>query len=219
MDTTIDIVVIDDGSTDRTACNAKLAGARVLRHTSNMGYGVALQTGYKYAFQNGYDLLVQLDGDGQHDPAYIPELLELIISEGADMALGSRFLKEVSPASPFLRKYKASTTRILGIKMFAFIATALIGLRITDPTSGYQAFNRRLINFFTRDIFPYDFPDADVIVLAHRAGFKIKELPMVMYERDEGVSMHSGLKPLYYVFKMFLSIFMTIVRKKPIPLY
>ena len=219
VDEEIDIVVIDDGSTDRTPRNARLAGARVISHTSNMGYGVALQTGYKYAFQDGYEYLVQLDGDGQHDPIYIPELLQIVTSGEADLALGSRFLKEISPDSPLLRKYKAGTTRKLGIKIFAFLTTRLIGLEITDPTSGYQAFNRRLIAFFTRDIFPCDFPDADVIVIAHRAGFKFKEVPMVMYERDKGKSMHSGLKPLYYAFKMFLSIFMAVVREKPFPLY
>ncbi|MBC2693745.1 MAG: glycosyltransferase family 2 protein [Desulfobacteraceae bacterium] len=218
-DEKIDIVVIDDGSTDKTPSNARLAGARVISHAFNMGYGVALQTGYKYAFQNEYDYLVQLDGDGQHDPAYIPELLRLVTSGETDMALGSRFLKKMSPDSPLLRKYKAGATKKLGIKIFAFLTTRLVGLEITDPTSGYQAFNRRLIAFFTRDIFPCDFPDADVIVIAHRAGFKFKEMPMVMYERDSGKSMHSGLKPLYYVFKMFLSIFMAVVREKPIPLY
>jgi glycosyltransferase involved in cell wall biosynthesis len=180
-----------------------------------MGYGVALQTGYKYAFEAGYDYLVQLDGDGQHDPAYIPDLLTVVMSGEADLALGSRFLKETAPGKGPLRKYKAGTVRKLGIRIFAFLTTRLVGLKITDPTSGYQAFNRNVIAFFIRDFFPCDFPDADVILMVHRAGFRIKEFPMVMHESDSEKSMHSGVKPVYYVFKMFLSMFMTLLRKRP----
>jgi glycosyltransferase involved in cell wall biosynthesis len=219
QDQEIDVVVIDDGSSDRTARHAWLAGARVINLSSNMGYGVALQTGYKYAFENGYDYVVQLDGDGQHDPAYIPELLKMVTSGEADMVLGSRFIKERSSGEVSLRKYKASLARKMGIGLFAFLTTKLVGLKVTDPTSGYQALNRYVIAFFTRDFFPCDFPDADVIVMVHRAGFKIKELPMAMYERKTGKSMHSGLKPIYYVFKMFLSMFMTLIRKRSGPFY
>jgi glycosyltransferase involved in cell wall biosynthesis len=214
-DKEIDILVIDDGSTDRTAFHARQARARVIRLSSNMGYGVALQTGYKYAFERGYDYLVQLDGDGQHDPAYIPELLKVIMSGEADLALGSRFLKKTSPDKGPLREYRASKTRKLGIMIFAFLTTRLVGLKVTDPTSGYQAFNKKVIGFFTRDFFPCDFPDADVILMVHRAGFKIKEFPMVMYQSVGEKSMHSGVKPVYYVFKMFLSTFMTLLRKRP----
>ena len=211
----IDIVVIDDGSSDKTAAHARQAHARVVRLTSNMGYGVALQTGYKYALDGDYDYLVQLDGDGQHDPAYIPELLKVVMSGEADLALGSRFLQEKSPGKGPLPKYRAGTIRKLGISIFAFLTTRLVGLKVTDPTSGYQAFNKDVIAFFTRDFFPCDFPDADVILMVHRAGFKIKEFPMVMYERNSEKSMHSGVKPVYYVFKMFLSMFMTLLRKRP----
>ena len=219
LDIGIDVVVIDDGSTDRTARHARLAGAKVIRLSSNIGYGVALQTGYKYACERGYDYLVQLDGDGQHDPVYIPELLKIIKSGEADLVLGSRFLKERSPGKVPLHKYKAGIARKLGIGLFAFLTTKLVRLKVTDPTSGYQAFNRRVIAFFTRGFFPCDYPDADVIVMVHRAGFNIKEIPMVMLENNTGKSMHSGLKPVYYVFKMFLSMFMTLLRKKVIPLY
>ncbi|OEU73125.1 MAG: glycosyl transferase family 2 [Desulfuromonadales bacterium C00003107] len=218
-DKEIDIVVIDDGSTDRTARNSRLAGARVIRLSSNMGYGVALQCGYKYGFERGYDCLVQLDGDGQHDPDYIPELLKPVMAGDVDIALGSRFLTKTSSDEGRLHEYEAGMARTLGIRTFSFLTTTLLGLRITDPTSGYQALNRRVIGFLIRDFFPCDYPDADVVVMLHRAGFKIKEVPMIMYKRGKGKSMHSGLKPVYYVFKMLLSILMTLLRKKPIPLY
>ncbi len=210
VDREIDILVIDDGSTDDTATDAKKAGVRVIRLSSNMGYGVALQTGYKYAFENGYEYILQLDGDGQHDPSYIPELLRAVMTGEADLVLGSRFLEKAP------RNYRAGTARKLGIRIFAFLTTRLVGLRVTDPTSGYQALNRHVVSFLARDFFPCDFPDADVILMVHRAGFGIKEVPVVMYERDSGKSMHSGLKPIYYVFKMFLSMFMTLLRKKPV---
>lgn len=215
----IDILVVDDGSTDKTAHCAKAAGAKVIRLSSNMGYGVALQTGFKYAYDREYDFLVQLDGDGQHDPSHIPDMLKVVVSGEADLVLGSRFLaNRASGGSPML-KYKAGTARKMGIVLFAFLTTKLIGFKVTDPTSGYQAFNKRVIAFFTQDFFPCDFPDADVIVMLHRAGFKIKEFPMIMSTRENGKSMHSGIKPVYYIFKMFLSMFMTLLRKKPTPLY
>ena len=211
----IDILVIDDGSTDKTAHYARAAGAKVIRLSSNMGYGVALQTGFKYAYERGYDVLVQLDGDGQHDPAYIPDMLKVVIAGEADLVLGSRFLNKTAPDGS---KYKAGKARKLGMVFFAFLTTKLIGFKVTDPTSGYQAFNKRVMAFFTQDFFPCDFPDADVLVMLHRAGFKIKEFPMIMSKRENGKSMHDGIKPVYYVFKMLLSMFMTLLRKKPTPM-
>jgi glycosyltransferase involved in cell wall biosynthesis len=214
----LDVLVIDDGSLDKTSLCARDAGAKVVRLSSNMGYGVALQTGFKYAYEKDYDFLVQLDGDGQHNPAYIPEMLNVVISGEADLVLGSRFLN-TAPEGNAMLTYKGSKVRKLGIDLFAFLTTKLIGFKITDPTSGYQALNKRVIAFFTQDFFPCDFPDADVIVILHKAGFIIKEFPMIMSQRENGRSMHSGIKPVYYVFKMFLSMFMTLLRKTPTPLY
>ncbi len=210
-----DIVVIDDGSRDRTARHAKQAGAGVIRLSSNMGYGVALQTGYKYAFERGYDYLAQLDGDGQHDPAYLPDLLKVVMSGKADLVLGSRFLKKSASTSGALPKQKSHGARRLGIRLFSYLTSKLVGLNITDPTSGYQAFNRRVVIFFIQDFFPCDFPDADVILMVHRAGFNIKELSMAMGNRLSGKSMHRGIRPLYYVFKMLLSMFISLLREKP----
>lgn len=218
-DKEIDILVVDDGSIDSTAFHARLAGAQVITLPFNMGYGVALQTGYKYAFERGYDYLVQLDADGQHDPAYIPELLKVIIAGDVDFVIGSRFLTKPPPGKAPLHRYRAGAIRKLGISLFAFLITQLVGLRVTDPTSGYQALNRRVIAFFIHDYFPCDYPDADVIVMIHRAGLTFKEIPVVMHERYNRKSMHSGMRPVYYVFKMFLSLFLTLLRKKPVPFY
>jgi hypothetical protein len=212
----IDILVIDDGSHDGTSVVARRSGAKVISLSTNMGYGVALQTGYKYAFEHGYDYLVQLDADGQHDPSYIPELLKTVQLGRADLVLGSRFLQEMPSKHDGLRVYVPGIFRRIGIRLFAFLTTSLVGFRVTDPTSGYQAFNRAVITFFTHDFFPCDYPDADVIVLAHRAGFKIKEVPMVIYESNGGRTMHSGTKPLYYAFKMLLSLSMTLIRRRPV---
>ena len=212
----IDVVVVDDGSTDTTAMEAKQAGAKVLRLSSNMGYGVAVQTGYKYAFEQGYDYVVQLDADGQHDPAYIPQILESVISGDADLIIGSRFLKRLNGIKHRPTATRPASSEKSGSYLFAALTTKLIGLKITDPTSGYRAFNRQIITFLVQDFFPYDYPDADVILMVSRAGFTIKEIPMLMYRRDTGASMYRGLKPISYVFKMFLSILMNLLRKKPI---
>ncbi len=201
----VDILVINDGSIDRTARIVKESGAMVVSHPFNMGYGVTIQTGYKYAVEHGYDFLVQIDGDGQHDPACIPGLLEPLLAGEADFVLGSRFLDGKS--------YEPSLIRRLGMGFFRTLVCFVTGLPITDCTSGFQAFNRDVIRFFTRDIFPVDYPDADVLITLHRADFRIRELPVRMYAA-EGKSMHSGIKPLYYIFKMVLSIFVTLMRSK-----
>jgi glycosyltransferase involved in cell wall biosynthesis len=201
-----DILVVDDGSRDGTAAAARSAGAVVLSHHFNMGYGVTIQTGYKYAAGKGYDYLVQLDGDGQHDPAGIPVLLAPVLAGDSDFAVGSRFLGADSYRPPFFRR--------LGIALFRKLVTVIIGRTITDPTSGFQAFNRDVIRFFTTDVFPCDYPDADMLVTLNMAGFRIVELPVRMFANPDGRSMHSGLKPLYYIFKMCLSLFIILLRKR-----
>jgi len=199
------IVVVNDGSTDETEKKAKAAGARVLSHPFNMGYGVSLQTGYKYALKNGYGYVLQMDGDGQHDPRYLPLLLKEVQDGIVDVAIGSRFLGEGGYKAPFLRR--------VGMKLFGFIAGRLSGQRITDPTSGYQALSRRAIEFCTRDAFPGDYPDADVLIMLHRAGLRFREVPVSMHPSLNGQSMHSGIKPFYYIYKMCLSIGLNLLRK------
>ncbi len=201
-----DILVINDGSRDDTADAAASSGATVISHAINMGYGVAIQTGYKYAREKGYELLAQIDGDGQHDPAFIPKLLDPVMNGKADVAVGSRFREAGS--------YRPSLSRRLGILFFRNLLSWVIGQEITDPTSGYQAMNRDVVRFLTSDVFPCDYPDADVIISLNRAGFRIREVPVRMFPNAEGKTMHSGMKPLYYMFKMCLSIFVTFLRNR-----
>lgn len=202
-----DIVVVDDGSGDATSALAREAGAFVIRHPFNMGYGVALQTGYKYAVQKGYDTLVQIDGDGQHGARFIPELFRMVEAGECDVAIGSRF----QAASG----YRFGLLKTAGVRLFRQLIRLLTGERITDPTSGYQCLNRRAFAFLTGDLFPCDYPDANVIIMLHRAGFTIKEVPVEMVPNREGRSMHRGILTIgYYCFTMFLSIFVTVLRKR-----
>jgi glycosyltransferase involved in cell wall biosynthesis len=201
-----DIVVIDDGSQDMTSLAAREAGAFVIRHPFNMGYGVALQTGYKYAVERNYDILLQIDGDGQHSAKFIPELFNQVAGLNCDVAIGSRFLTT--------SQYRAGFLKSLGIQIFRKTILAITGEKITDPTSGYQCLSKKAFEFFTNDIFPCDYPDANVIIMLHRAGFRIREIPVEMIPNPDGRSMHNGLLTIsYYFFKMFLSIFITLIRK------
>ncbi len=200
------VLVVNDGSRDQTETRARAAGAKVLTHPFNMGYGVALQTGYKFSLRNGFDYVLQMDGDGQHDPRYLPILLREVREGGADVVVGSRFLGAGD--------YRAARLRQMGICLFRFLASRLCGQKITDPTSGYQALNRRAVEFCARDSFPGDYPDADVLVMMHRAGLRIREVPVQMHPNAQGKSMHSGLKPLYYIYKMCLSIALNLMRQE-----
>jgi glycosyltransferase involved in cell wall biosynthesis len=204
-----DILVINDGSIDSTAERAKTAGAKVIHLPFNMGYGIALQTGYKYALEKGYHYMIQMDGDGQHDPHYIKDLLEVVTSGKADIAIGSRFSKNNKNYT-----YRAGWIKKVGIMLFASITSIIIRRKVSDPTSGYQAINRNVARFYASESYPCDYPDADVIIMLHRAGFHIKEFPVVMHRNRNKKSMHSGIKPLYYIFKMSLSIFLTLLRKR-----
>jgi glycosyltransferase involved in cell wall biosynthesis len=207
-----DLVVVDDGSNDETRPKAVESGANVISHPFNLGYGTALQTGYKYALGKGYEKLIQMDGDGQHDPFFLPTLLAVIQKGEADIVIGSRFLKSEGEGS-CLESYQAPFVRKLGMRLFGTITSLLIRQKITDPTSGFQAMNRKVLEWMSSDQFPCDYPDADVIIMLHRAGFRIQEIPVHMFESQDKKSMHSGWKPVYYVFKMFLSIFVTLLRK------
>lgn len=199
----LDVLVIDDGSTDDTAEQAESAGAAVIRLPYNLGYGAALQTGYKYALEGGYERLIQMDGDGQHPPEEITPLLAALDDGGVDLAVGSRFLGRAEYRIPALRR--------LGIGFFGRLTSWLAGQRVTDPTSGLQAMNRRVLAFYQQDFYPWDYPDADMLLRVHYAGFRFAEVPVVMLGGPPGKSMHRGMRPLYYVYKLLLSLALTWV--------
>jgi glycosyltransferase involved in cell wall biosynthesis len=199
-----DVLVIDDGSADETAANARRAGARVLRLPVNSGYGVALQTGYKYAVRHGYGTVAQMDADGQHVAGFFPELLSHIDSGEADIVIGSRFLDGDG-------HYQPSLARKIGMGIFSRMASRIMKQHVSDPTSGYQVMRIDVARFFCSDVYPADYPDADILILLHRSGFRVAEVAVQM-RMPTGKSMHSGHRSLYYVYKMFLSIFVTMLR-------
>lgn len=199
------IVVIDDGSTDATRADALAAGAEVITMPTNRGYGTALQTGYLYAQHCHAERLVQLDADGQHEPRCIAALLDAL-DQGLDVALGSRYAMPQPPC--------VSLARRLGSKLFGWIATLWTGVRITDPTSGFQALSKRALAHVVRDSFPEDYPDTDVLIDLHRKGLRIGEVPVRMYPRKGGTSMHRGGKIAYYGYKMLLNLSLLAVRRE-----
>ncbi|MCC7354182.1 MAG: glycosyltransferase family 2 protein [Anaerolineae bacterium] len=203
-----DIVVVDDCSRDGTARAARAASAIVLRHPVNLGDGAARQTGFKYAQQGNYDWVVQLDGDGQHRPESIPHLLAPILDGSADLVIGSRFLGAEG--------YQVQASRRLGQFLFGAIASLVTRQQITDPTSGFRALSRKVVNYFCTDVYPQQYPDADVLITAYYAGFRLKEVPAQMRQSTTGQTIHRGLRPLYYIYKMGLSIFVTLLRGRQV---
>jgi len=201
------LLVVDDGSSDATALLAESRGAKVLRLPFNLGYGAAVQTGLMYALENEYDAVVLLDGDGQHDPQDIEVLTKMVASGEAELALGSRFLG--------LAGYDVPLTRRLGISLFRTLTSFLTRQQITDPTSGFQVIGKRVLEFFAADNYPYDFPDADILIKLYYAGFKIREVPVKLRPRRRGVSMHDGgAATLYYLYKMLFSILIILLQRK-----
>jgi glycosyltransferase involved in cell wall biosynthesis len=200
------VLVVDDGSTDDTTAVARAAGARVVRLPFNLGAGVAAQTGYKLAVREGYDCVVHLDADGQHEPADIPALLAVVAGGHADVAIGSRFLGGGT--------YRPGLLRRAGMGLFRRLTWLLTGVRFTDVTSGFRAFGGEVVAFITTEWYPTDYADADVLITLRRAGFRLTEVPVRMYPRPGGRSMHAGLAPLYYVFKMLLSVGLAPLRRE-----
>ncbi len=204
--TDYDLVVIDDGSRDATAAVAASLTADVVSLPVNLGYGGAVQTGFRYAVEHGYDLAVVMDSDGQHDPAGIALLAETVLSGQADVAIGSRFRGRMAYHQPWVKR--------LGMHLFAWTVSRITQREVTDPTSGFQALNREALRFFAYDNYPVHYPDADTLLVLHFAGFRVAEVPVTMRERLSGVSMHSGWKPFYYVLKMWLAISMVLLRER-----
>lgn len=200
-----DVVVIDDGSSDGTAEAAYSAGAHVIVHPFNLGIGAAVQSGFQYAQRNGYRVAVQVDGDGQHDPAFIPALLEAI-DNGADIAWGSRFVERAG--------YRVPLARRTGGRIFAFTMSAIVGKTITDPTSGFRAANRRAIELFAND-YPCDYPEVEAIQLMHSNGLRFTEVAVEMKQRSSGRSSINATESVYYMIKVLLAVAIGTVRAKP----
>jgi glycosyltransferase involved in cell wall biosynthesis len=200
-----DVLVVDDGSTDGTAEDAMQAGATVLSLPVNSGYGVALQTGYKFGVREDYATIGQIDADGQHRAEYLTAMLEALEQQDADLIIGSRFLGEDG-------HYKPSFARAVGIGLFAHLTSSITHEHISDPTSGFQLMRSRVARLFCSDVYPTDYPDADVLILLHRTGYRVREIPVQM-RPSPGKSMHSGHTGPYYVYKMLLSIFVTLLRR------
>jgi glycosyltransferase involved in cell wall biosynthesis len=190
-----DVLVIDDGSPDRSADVAREHGAMVVSHPTNRGYGAALVTGYQYALAGDHEVIVQMDADGQHDPAQIPDLVDRLLQDGTDVAFGSRMLAGGG--------HQASLPRLVGIHFFAWLGRRLTGRAMTDPTSGFAAMNRRAAAFLAENT-PRDFPDLNVLVALDRAGLRVAEVPVSMRRRQSGQSQLRGILPLVYGPKVLL---------------
>jgi hypothetical protein len=205
-----DVLVVDDGSTDATAKHASAAGAVVLRLPFNLGIGGAMQSGYIYASEHGYKVAVQVDGDGQHDPRYIHELLDRLQGDPElNMVTGSRFLNADQDG------HRSSATRRLGIRVFAHVVSRITGQRVTDPTSGLRMTDRRGIELFAHD-YPHDYPEVEAILLMHAHHLGSCEIPVLMRPRLTGSSAISSTQSVYYMVKVLLAVFVALFRAQPV---
>ncbi len=194
------LLVVDDGSGDRTAAIARAGGARCLRLPTNLNYGGALQAGFRYALRKTeFPYFLTFDADGQHDPASLPGLLQPLREGRADYVLGSRFIEGRPDDAPLARR--------VGIRLFAAAASWVLGQRITDPTTGLLGVGRETARMFLSPLFPQDYPDADVLIMLGRMGFRVLEVPVLMRPSRRAGSMHGGvLGPAYYLAKMSTSM-------------
>ncbi|TML48052.1 MAG: glycosyltransferase family 2 protein [Actinobacteria bacterium] len=203
----IDVVVVDDASSDETAAVARSHGATVLRLTFNVGIGGAVQTGFRYALAEGYDRAVRLDGDGQHDAREIPKLLEPVERGEADLVIGSRFAEgEASYRPPFARR--------IGIRVFARLVSLLSGQHVTDTTSGFVALDRVGIELFARE-YPHDYPEVEATLVALRSGLRLAQVQVEMRERETGASSITFVRSLYYIVKVLLALLVSSLRRYP----
>jgi glycosyltransferase involved in cell wall biosynthesis len=203
-----DVLVVDDGSTDATGEIAERMGARLVRHPFNLGIGGAVQSGFVFAREHGYDYMVQVDGDGQHDAQQIHELIAAMREDPShDMVCGSRFLTRDY-------RYPAPISRRTGIHLFAFLLSRIVGQRVSDPTAGFRLYNRRAISLFARD-YPHDYPEVEAVLMVHFHRLKMREVPVRMYRRGGGVSSIRSGKSAYYMVKVLLAIFVGLFRARP----
>ncbi len=205
-----DVLVVDDGSTDRTAELSERAGARVLRLPFNLGIGGAVQAGFTFARDNDYRLMVQVDADGQHDPGEIRRLQDAMDADPTvDMVCGSRFLTKDY-------RYPAPVSRRTGIHLFAFLLSRIVRQRVSDPTSGFRLYNRRAINLFARD-YPHDYPEVEAVLMVHHHQLRMAEVPVRMYKRGGGISSITSGKSAYYMIKVLLALMVGLARARPVP--
>ena len=208
VDARLEIVVVDDDSSDATAEVATSSGATVLALPFHLGIGGAVQTGYRYALTHGHELAVQIDGDGQHDPRELAALLAPVLEGRADLVVGSRFVSDGG--------YRTSRPRRVGIRIFARMVSALAGVAVTDPTSGFRAANRRAIALFAAD-YAHDYPEVEAIVTASRRGLAICEVPVHMRERAAGRSSITTVRAFYYMTKVLLTLAVAVLPRRPEP--
>lgn len=199
-----DYVIINDCSTDHTLSVCREHHLHVLNLPVNLGIGGAVQTGFLYAYKNGYDYAIQFDGDGQHDAKYLHEMRDYMIEQNADMLIGSRFLEKEGFQSTGMRRF--------GIRYFSALIKLLTGQKITDPTSGMRMINRDILAMYSES-YPKDYPEPESVVAIINSGKKVMEYPVIMRKRMEGTSSISPLKSVYYMIKVSLAIFLEMLRK------
>lgn len=200
-----DILVVNDGSTDLTSAIVKQLPVELINLPFNLGIGGAMQTGYKFASYNDYDIAVQFDGDGQHNASCIENIVSDIKNNSADLVIGSRFLDKEGFQSTLLRR--------MGIKYFSKLINLLTRQKVSDPTSGFRACNRKVIDLFA-DIYPIDFPEPESVVYLVRNGLRVREIPVIMNERLGGKSSIRNIKTVFYMIKVSLALLIDISRKK-----
>jgi glycosyltransferase involved in cell wall biosynthesis len=209
VDPELVVVAVDDASTERTSASAREAGARVVALPFNLGIGGAVQTGFKVARDERFDLVVRLDGDGQHIASEVPKLLTPILDGAADIVVGSRFAGG--------SEYRPPLARRLGIKLFAGVVSLLTRQRVTDTTSGFQACNRKAICLFAAD-YPHDYPEVEATVMVFKHRLRLAEVPVDMRERSAGSSSIGALASFYYAVKVLLAVLIAISRRNATPL-
>lgn len=201
----VDILVVNDGSLDNTSEVAREKGVSVLNLPFNLGIGGAMQAGYKYAFEKNYDIAIQVDGDGQHDPREIPKLINILENDNFDMVIGSRFLGN--------SKFNSSIMRRIGILIFSKVISIILGQKITDPTSGFRAINKKVIQIFSTN-YPQDYPEPESLILLHKYRAKVIEFPIRMNQRFAGESSITKVRSIYYMVKVLLAIFIDCFKKR-----